>query len=78
MAKFKRESWVEGGCDVIQLRHQNKCGYFHMQKRSARFIFYHDITRRPRMQIIAGLPFGDLSNGGGVFDKFTQAIFSQE
>ena len=24
MADFKRDSWVEGGCDVIQSRHQNK------------------------------------------------------
>ena len=36
----KRESWVEGGCDVIQSRHQNKRGYLSMHKRSARFTFY--------------------------------------
>ena len=40
MAEFKRESWVEKGCDVIQSRHQNKRGGFSMQKRSARFMFY--------------------------------------
>ena len=36
----KRESWVEGECDVIQSRQQNKRGYLSMQKRSARFMFY--------------------------------------
>jgi len=30
------------------------------------------------LQIIAGLAFGDLSNGGRVFDKFTRAIVSKE
>ena len=35
-----KESWVEGGYDVIQSRHQNKRGYFRMQKRIARFMFY--------------------------------------
>ena len=30
------------------------------------------------MQIIVGLPFGDLSYGVRVFDKFTRAISSQE
>ena len=39
MAEFKRESWVEGGCDIIKSRHQNKRGYFSMQKRCARFMF---------------------------------------
>ena len=37
-----------------------------------------DVTRRPLIQIIVGLPFGDLSNGGHVFDKVTWAISSQE
>ena len=37
-----------------------------------------DITGRPLIQIIAGLPFGNLSNDRHVFDKFTQAISSQE
>ena len=36
----ERESLVEGGCDVIQSRHQNKRGYFSMHKRSAMFMFY--------------------------------------
>ena len=35
-----KESWVEGGYDVIQSRHQNKRGYFRMQTSSARFMFY--------------------------------------
>ena len=30
------------------------------------------------MQIIVGLPFGDLSYGVRVFDKFTRTISSQE
>ena len=37
-----------------------------------------DVARRPLIQIIAGLPFGDLSNGGRVFYKFTRAISSQQ
>lgn len=37
-----------------------------------------DITGRPLIQIMAGLPFGNLSNDRHVFDKFTQAISSQE
>ena len=36
------------------------------------------ISRRSLIQIIAGLAFGDLSNGGSVFDKFTRAIVSKE
>lgn len=40
MAELKRESLVDVGCNVIQSRHQNKCGYFSMQKRSATFMFY--------------------------------------
>ena len=39
MAEFKRESLVDVGCNVIQSRHQNKCGYFSMQERSATFMF---------------------------------------
>ena len=35
-----KESWVEGGCDVIQSRHLNKRGYLRMQKRSAVVMFY--------------------------------------
>ena len=35
-----KESWVEGGYDVIQPRHQNKRSYFRMQKSGARFMFY--------------------------------------
>ena len=35
-----KERWIEGGRDVIQSRHLNKRGYFSMQKRSARFMFY--------------------------------------
>ena len=35
-----KESWVEGGCDVIQSRHLNKRGYLSMQKRSAMVMFY--------------------------------------
>ena len=33
MTEFKRESRVEGGCDIIQSRHQNKRDYFSMQKK---------------------------------------------
>ena len=36
MADFKRERWGEGGCDVIQSRHQNKRGYISMQERGVR------------------------------------------
>ena len=39
---------------------------------------YDDLTRRPLIQIIADLPFSNLSYGGPVFDKFTEAISSQE
>ena len=35
-------------------------------------------SKRSLIQIIAGLPFGDLNNSGHGFDKFTRAIFSQE
>lgn len=38
--RVQKRSWVEGGCDVIQSRHQNKCGYFGTKTRSARFMFY--------------------------------------
>ena len=37
------------------------------------FSWLHYLTRRPLMQIIVGLPFGDLSYGVRVFDKFTRA-----
>ena len=37
-----------------------------------------DVSRRSLIQIIAGLPFGDLSNGGRVFDKFTRAVYSKD
>ena len=36
---FSKESWVKGGCDVIQSRHLNKRGYLSMQKRSAMVMF---------------------------------------
>ena len=39
MAEFKRESWVEGECEVSLSSHQNKRGYLSIQKRSARLMF---------------------------------------
>jgi len=44
---------------------------------AAVFSWLDNVTRRPLIQIITGRPFGDLSNGGRVSDKFTWAISSQ-